>query len=205
MTTKSHWERVYAAKSPWEVSWYQLHPTLSLRLIEMCELGPEAGIIDVGGGTSNLVDELLARGFADLALLDISERALDQNRARLGPKAQNVEWIAADVTAFEPPRRWHLWHDRAVFHFLTEAEDRAGYRRALNEAVLADGFVIVATFGLKGPKRCSGLDVVRYSAKSLAAELGPEYELVQAQDEAHKTPSGKTQAFTYCLFRRSPT
>lgn len=200
---RSHWDKVYGGKSPTEASWYQPRPVLSLELIRSCQLDPTAGIIDVGGGTSSLVDELLAAGGSNLAVLDISTIAIEHTRYRLESNADLVEWYTIDVTEFDPPRQFGLWHDRAVFHFLTDASDRTSYRRSLLEAVKPQGYAIVATFALDGPKRCSGLDVVRYSPESLGSELGQQFELVESRPEIHRTPSGGEQKFVYCVFRRT--
>ena len=202
MDRKEHWSDAYTRRGPERVSWYQLRPTLSLELIDRVGADPKAGAIDVGGGTSSLVDELLEQGFENLAVLDVAGPALELARARLGDRADRVEWIEADVTEFEPRRQWGLWHDRAVFHFLTEASDRKAYRRALEAGVGPGGAAIISAFSLEGPERCSGLDVVRYSPESLADELGPAFELVESEGETHVTPSGGEQAFVYCLLRR---
>jgi len=199
---RSHWDGVYGSKSPTEVSWYQPRPVLSLELIQSCQLDPAAGVIDVGGGTSSLVDELLADGGSNLAVLDISTIAIENTRYRLKSDAHLVEWYTTDVTEFDPPRQYGLWHDRAVFHFLTEPSDRTCYRQSLLKAVKPEGFAIVVTFALDGPKRCSGLDVVQYSPESLGTELGQQFELIESRPEIHQTPSGGEQKFVYCLFRR---
>ncbi|MEE8191555.1 MAG: class I SAM-dependent methyltransferase, partial [Gemmatimonadales bacterium] len=153
-------------------------------------------------GTSTLVDELLEQGFANLAVLDVAGPALELARARLDDRADQVQWIEVDVTEFEPARQWGLWHDRAVFHFLTDASHRKAYRRALEAAVAPGGSAVISAFSLEGPERCSGLDVVRYSPESLADELGAAFELVESRDEVHVTPAGAEQAFVYCLFHR---
>lgn len=202
--TKQHWERVYAEKSPLEVSWYQKEPAVSLRLIERCALAREAAIIDVGGGASVLVDRLLDAGYRRLTVLDISARALECARARLGPRAQQVAWIEADVTRFEPACPYALWHDRAVFHFLTRAEDRGHYLQTLRRALPAGGHLVLAAFAIGGPTRCSGLDIVQYDAAGLSAELGVRFELVDRIAETHLTPAGKAQQFTYFRFRHHP-
>jgi len=199
---REHWDAVFARRRPDRVSWYQVRPALSLDLIELAGADPKAGTIDVGGGASSLVDELLARGFEDVAVLDVSGAALELTRARLGDRAARVEWLECDVTGFEPRRQWGLWHDRAVFHFLTEPADRDAYVRVLDSALRVGGSAIIAAFSLQGPERCSGLDVVRYSPQSLLAELGGDYELVESRDELHVTPSGAEQAFMYCLLQR---
>ena len=202
MDRKQHWSDVHSKRAPDRASWYQLRPALSLELIDRAGVDPNAGAIDVGGGTSTLVDELLERGFANLAVLDVAGPALELAHARLGDRADQVQWIEADVTEFEPAQQWGLWHDRAVFHFLTDAGSRKAYRRALEAGVAPGGSAVVSAFSLAGPERCSGLDVVRYSPESLADELGAAFELIESRDEVHMTPTGAEQAFVYCLFRR---
>ena len=199
---KQHWETVYSNKSPLEVSWYQLEPQLSLRLIENAGLSPDDAIIDVGGGASALVDHLQAAGYGRLAVLDISARALTYARDRLGDKAAGIEWYEADVTEFNPPHRFSLWHDRAVFHFLTESSDRRDYVATLDRSLQAGGHLIIAAFAIGGPERCSGLDIVQYDAGKLSAELGPAFKLVEQSAELHQTPGGKSQQFSYFHFTR---
>ena len=203
MQSREHWEQVYGERSPDEVSWYQPHVAMSLALIEATGLGAEAAVIDVGGGASTLVDDLLARGFSDLTVLDLSQTALDAARERLGEAGQVVHWLQRDITAENlDADRYDLWHDRAVFHFLTEAADRAAYRANLERALKPGGQLIMATFAEDGPEQCSGLPVCRYSPDALAAELGPAFELLEHRRELHHTPGGKEQAFKYCRFRR---
>lgn len=202
MGRKTHWERVYTTQSPDQVGWFQPRPALSLQLIESAGVPPDAGIVDVGAGASTLVDELLERGYADISVLDVSRSGVQHAKRRLGERAEQVQWIEADVTGFRPERHWDLWHDRAVLHFLTDPSDRSGYRRALEAGVAPGGHVIIATFGLEGPKRCSGLEVVRYDPATLSAELGEGFELREAHGEDHLTPTGVIQPFVYCLFRR---
>lgn len=199
---KTHWEQVYTDKSPLQVSWYQREPAVSLQLARDTGLPLDAPIIDVGGGASVLVDNLLAAGFSRLAVLDISARALTHARERLGPKAQQVEWIEADVTAFVPSHRFALWHDRAVFHFLTDAADRRRYVETLLRALEPGGHVVIATFAIGGPTKCSGLDIVQYDAARLGEELGAEFALRGEVHEAHVTPGGKEQKFTYFRWQR---
>ncbi|NIN70718.1 MAG: methyltransferase domain-containing protein [Gemmatimonadetes bacterium] len=201
MNGKAHWERIYATNAPDEVSWFQAKPETSLRMIEASGVGPDGLIIDVGGGASTLVDYLLDAGYKNVSVLDWAPRGPEQARARLGSRADEVKWIEADITRFEAPHRWDLWHDRAVFHFLTDGADRAAYRASLFRCVASGGQVIIATFGLEGPRRCSGLDVVRYSPDSLAAELGAGFTLVESEAELHRTPKGAVQTFNYCRFR----
>jgi hypothetical protein len=202
MGRRDHWNRVYETKAPENVSWYQRRPDLSLALIAAAGIGKDAGIIDVGGGASVLVDHLLDQGYTNLAVLDIAGAALSVSRARLGTRVAAVEWFEADVTRFEPPHRYGLWHDRAVFHFLTDAEDRRGYGATLRKALQPAGAVVIATFALEGPPKCSGLDVVRYDELSIAAELGDEFELLESRRETHVTPRQAKQPFIYFRFRR---
>jgi len=201
-TRKQHWETVYQDKSPLEVSWYQTRPTLSLELIASCDLNPAASVIDVGGGASTLVDHLLELGYRNLSVLDISASALAHARERLGERAGDVEWIEADVTEFVPPRTYELWHDRAVFHFLTEAADRRRYRELLERAVAPGGHLIIAAFAPDGPTMCSGLPICRYDAAGLMSEVGPDFKLVDERREVHVTPADKEQSFAFFHLKR---
>jgi trans-aconitate methyltransferase len=171
-------------------------------MIRASNIARDVPIIDIGGGASVLADELLDAGFADVSVLDIAGQGLTASKSRLGDHAREVHWIVSDVLTWTPPRTYGLWHDRAVFHFLTEPEDRAKYRSVLQRAVRPGGAVIMATFAPEGPERCSGLPVQRWSAEGLAAELGAEFELVQSAREEHETPMGAVQAFTWCRFKR---
>ncbi len=204
MERKPHWESIYTAKQPTEVSWYQTHAAKSLALVKRTGVNKSARIIDVGGGASTLIDDLLAEGFRHLTILDISSAALEAAQLRLGTRtAQGVAWIEADITQTVLPRRhFDLWHDRAVFHFLVEAEDRRHYVNAANDALKPGGHIILATFAADGQLRCSGLEVVRYSPEELHAEFGDAFELIESHDENHRTPFDTTQKFTYCLFRK---
>jgi len=196
---KTHWDNVYATKAPDAVSWYRAHLETSLALIERAAEGKSACIIDIGGGESTLVDDLLLRGYRNLTVLDVSQVAVDVAKKRLGDTAQQVRWIVADVT--EAPldqSAYDVWHDRAVFHFLTERNQREAYVRQVARAVRTGGHVIVSTFGPEGPAKCSGLDVVRYDADSLHSEFGPRFHLVETSTELHHTPFGTTQQFLYC-------
>lgn len=202
MTTKAHWESVYQTKAVDEVSWYRPHLEVSLRLIEQAALDSGRVVIDVGGGEATLVDDLVARGYSDITVLDISPAAIEVAKARLGPPAASVHWITGDITAVElGAARYDVWHDRAVFHFLTSADDRAAYVRQVARAVKLGGHVIVATFGLGGPEKCSGLDVVRYDAENLHGEFGPKFRLLDSVTELHETPWGTPQEFMYCFCR----
>ena len=197
---QEHWERVYGTKAPDQVSWFRPHLETSLRLIEQAIDGNlDAAIADVGGGASTLVDDLLDRGYRNITVLDISQGAIDVARKRLGERGEAVRWVRADVTqATFPLHSYDLWHDRAVFHFLTKPEDRDAYVRSVVTAVKPGGHVIVSTFGPEGPLKCSGLDVVRYDADSLHHQFGASFRLVESRKEIHETPFGTTQQFVYC-------
>jgi SAM-dependent methyltransferase len=199
---KAHWNEVYEKLAPREVSWYQIEPTLSLELIARTEIPKEAPIIDVGGGASTLVDSLLVHGFSDLAVLDLSGKALAHARRRLGANGARVEWFEQDITEFSAPRRFSLWHDRAVFHFLTETGQRELYMEALRRAIAPGGHVIIAAFAIGGPTRCSGLDIVQYDARKIKVELGPEFRLVEELSELHITPAAQGQKFGFFRFVR---
>lgn len=202
MTTKAHWESVYQTKAVDEVSWYRPHLEVSLSLIEQAATDCGSAIIDVGGGEATLVDDLVARGYRNVTVLDISQAAIEVAKARMGSAATSVRWITGDITAVElEAARYDVWHDRAVFHFLTNADDRAAYVRQVARAVRVGGHVIVATFGLDGPEKCSGLDVVRYDAENLHGEFGPKFRLLDSVTELHETPWGAPQQFMYCFCR----
>ena len=200
MQNEQHWEGIYTTKAADQVSWFRPHLELSFALIERSTRGDRAAsIIDVGGGASTLVDDLLELGYQNVTVLDISQAALDVTRKRVGRAGQKVRWLQGDVT--QPgvsPRAYDVWHDRAVFHFLTESEDRAAYVRNVASAVKPGGYVIVSTFGPEGPTRCSGLDVVRYDAEALHREFGGRFHLLESAKELHQTPFGTTQQFLYC-------
>lgn len=199
---KQHWENVYSTRSPLDVSWYQAEPRLSLELIAASGVGKDAAIIDVGGGASLLVDRLLELGFRNPAVLDLAGNALAHARRRLGAAAAAVEWYEEDVTRFAAPHRFDLWHDRAVFHFLTQPGDRENYVKALRRAVAPGGHVVMAAFALGGPTRCSNLDIVQYDAGKMQAELGAEFRLVEERSELHITPAAKEQLFGFFRFVR---
>lgn len=197
---KSHWEKIYQTLLPTEVSWYQQRPELSLHLMNIAGITLEDPIIDIGAGTSVFVDHLLEAGFTQLTVLDLSATALQKSQIRLGDRAVQVQWIEADVTTFQPPQAYKFWHDRAVFHFLTETRDRAHYVQVLKAALLPKSYVMISTFAVDGPKKCSGLDVVQYDAPQLCAQLGDGFELLEIQHERHVTPKQVEQKFTYFLF-----
>jgi len=201
MNQQLHWETVYRTKAPEAVSWYAPHLDTSLALIERTATRDSA-IIDVGGGEATLVDDLLARDYRDLSVLDISAEAIRVARQRVGQHADKVHWLVADITQVSlPERRYDVWHDRAVFHFLLAPEQRAAYVRQVARAMRPGGSVIVATFGPEGPTKCSGLDIVRYDADGLHGEFGPAFRLVESAVELHQTPLGTTQQFVYCFCR----
>jgi 2-polyprenyl-3-methyl-5-hydroxy-6-metoxy-1,4-benzoquinol methylase len=202
MGAMEHWERVYATKRPDEVSWYRAHLDVSLHLIANANADPAAAIIDVGGGESTLADDLVATGYRNVTVLDLSSIAIRVAKRRLGMDATSIKWLQGDVTTF--PLEHHaydVWHDRAVFHFLTEPRDRAAYVRQVKHAMKPGGHVIVATFGPDGPTKCSGLDVVRYDAETLHGAFGSDFQRVAHLAEAHETPWGTVQQFVYCYCR----
>lgn len=202
MPQKTHWDHIYSTKPADAVSWFQEHARQSLSLIRDTGVSLSAPIIDVGGGTSRLVDGLLAEGYAKLTVLDLSATALAAAQARLGAAGHPVQWLEADITsAILPANAYALWHDRAVFHFLTSADDRQAYVAAVLRAVKPGGHVIVATFAEDGPSQCSGLPVVRYSADQLHEAFGTSFTLVRHEKEEHRTPSGTLQQFVYCHFQ----
>ncbi len=198
----AHWENVYRTKGERDVSWFQEHPEISLALIQATGVGPDAAIVDIGGGASRLVDALLDADFANVTVLDLSEKALATSKARLGARGAKVKWIAADVTAWEPSESYELWHDRAAFHFLTDPTDRVAYAARLLRAVKPGGHVIIGTFALDGPERCSGLPVVRHDAGSIGAMLGPSFAPIESRSHAHHTPMGAIQRFQFSRFYR---
>jgi hypothetical protein len=202
MDRKQHWDSVYTTKAATEVSWFQDNPALSLDLIGENSASTSAPLIDIGGGASRLVDALLVRGYSDVTVLDIAESALAATRARLSDQAQEVNWIIADITRWQPARPYALWHDRAVFHFLTDAADRAAYRRALIAGTVSGSHIIIASFAPDGPERCSGLPVMRYAPETLQTELGAGFALQDARREEHRTPGGNIQRFQYSRFAR---
>ncbi|MFS2178087.1 trans-aconitate 2-methyltransferase [Rhizobium pisi] len=199
---REHWDEVYRTKAVDSVSWYQPTPEPSLRALDELQLPAGTSLIDVGGGASSLADRLIERGWSDLTVLDIAAPALDVAKARLGDEAIRVAWVVADVTEWRPGRHYDVWHDRAVFHFLTEPEQRFAYRRALEAGTAPGSVMIIATFAPDGPERCSGLPVQRYDATALAAEFSPAFTLERDWREEHTTPGGGRQSFQWCVFRR---
>jgi ubiquinone/menaquinone biosynthesis C-methylase UbiE len=204
MADKTHWENIYRTKSARQVSWYQEHAELSIRFIQETGVGKSAQIIDVGGGSSTLVDDLLAAGFENVTVLDISGAALRCAQDRLGVLASTVKWVEADITQADLlPKSYDVWHDRAVLHFLTRVDDRHRYVQAVNRSVKAGGHVIVASFGAGAPERCSGLEVVRYTPETMHDEFGNDFELVDSITQIHHTPFGTDQQFIYCYCRKA--
>ncbi|MDT3776702.1 class I SAM-dependent methyltransferase [Nitrospira sp. MA-1] len=205
MDRKTHWEKIYRTTAAEEWGWYQSHPTMSLHLIESTGVQKTASLIDVGGGDSTLVDHLLDQGFEHLTVLDISAAALDRAKDRLCDRANRVTWIEGDVTHFRSSKTYDVWHDRALFHFLTEAEDREKYCETMHRTVSAQGHLIIAAFAYEAPPTCSGLPVVCYSPEFLTLAIGNNFELVESVEQIHHIPGGNKQPFIYCRFmRRKP-
>lgn len=203
MNMKTHWEHIYETRAPTQVSWYQEHARFSLQYIRNTGIQKTDAIIDVGGGASTLVDDLIADGYQRISILDVSAVALQLARQRLGEHAGKVNWIESDITQADlPEQAYDLWHDRAVFHFLTQAKDRQRYIDTVRRAVRVGGHIILATFAPDGPERCSGLEVVRYSPESLHHEFGGDFEMVDSTRETHHTPFGTEQKFIYCYCRK---
>lgn len=200
---QEHWEKIHRDRRPDEVSWHEPVPSASLELIERAGLGPHDAVIDVGGGVSHLADHLISRGFRNVTVLDIAPSSLDHAKRRLGAQAEQIHWLVADVLAHRFSNRFALWHDRAVFHFLTGSEERRTYVEQLVQYLAPRAHAIIATFAADGPTRCSGLPVVRYDPCDLAEELGDRFELVEHRHVNHHTPADELQRFNYCLFRRS--
>ena len=197
---QSHWQNVYTTKNEKEVSWFQERPDISVEFIAATGAGPNSTIVDIGGGASRLADTLLDEGYRNLTVLDLSEAALASSRERIGRRAATVKWIAADITTWQPTKRYDVWHDRAAFHFLTGESDRRAYVSCLETALRDGGQAIIATFALNGPERCSGLPVARYDGASLAAILGPRFRLLANRVDEHRTPWGAGQVFQYSRF-----
>lgn len=202
MDKKTHWEEVYRTMAAEEVDWYQGHPAMSLSLIESTRVAKSGNLIDVGGGDSPLVDHLLQHGFEHLTVLDISSAALERAKARLGEREHRVTWIEGDVTDFRSSTTYDVWHDRALFHFLTEEEDRTRYLESMNRVIRPQGHVIIATFAYEAPATSSELPVVRYSPQFLGIAIGKNYEFVESVEQLHRTPGGHKQPFIYCRFRK---
>lgn len=204
MENKAHWEHIYKTKDVREVSWFQEHASLSVELIKSTGVSFNSKLIDVGGGASTLVDDLLDLGYSEITVLDISREALRRSQERLGERASLVTWLELDITqAVLDPHFFDLWHDRAVFHFLTNERDRARYVQSVHRSVKKGGHIIVAAFGLGGPEKCSGLNVIRYSTQTLHEEFGNDFQIADTRMEVHHTPFGTDQQFIYCHFRKA--
>jgi SAM-dependent methyltransferase len=202
MDNKAHWEKVYGTKAPESVSWYTPHLETSLNLIQKAVSSKASAIIDIGGGEATLVDDLLSKGYTDISVLDISQKAIDVARERIAELADKVHWYCVDITTATLPQNYFdIWHDRAVFHFLTEESQRMKYIEQVMRSVKHGGYVIMSTFGLEGPEKCSGLDVVRYDAENLHGQFGKKFKLINSSTEIHNTPMGTTQQFLYCFCR----
>ncbi len=199
---KKHWENAYQKEAPEELSWYQDNPEMSLELIAATGVGFDGNIIDIGGGTSKLAGLLVVQGHKEVTVLDIASRSIEEARLTLGEQSNKIKWIEADVTNYNFAEKYDLWHDRAVFHFLTDRHDRKKYVDAVQQSLKAGGHLIIATFGLKGPRKCSGLHVVRYSPETLHKEFGNNFDLVETSVEVHSTPSKVQQKFIYCRFTK---
>ena len=202
---KQHWDSVYEARAEDELTWFEMTPATSLEFVKR-HLRIGDSLIDIGAGASRLVDTLLAQGYGPLTVLDLSDAALAVSKNRLGTRASEVSWIVSDITAWQPNQTFSVWHDRAVFHFLTDPEDRASYARALSEALGPGGIAIIATFADDGPEKCSGLPVARYSPEALARELNRllpgQFEMIEAKRHVHSTPKGNEQRFQYGIFKK---
>ena len=202
MDNKEYWEKVYDTKAPDAVSWYAPHLETSLNLVHQATSNKDSAIIDIGGGEATLVDDLIARGYRDISVLDISQKAIDVARSRIGKPADKVRWYCTDITkATLPQNYFDVWHDRAVFHFLTQEYDRKKYVDQVMRTVKHGGYVIISTFGPEGPEKCSGLDVVRYDPEHLHGQFGKSFKMINSSTEIHKTPMGTTQQFLYCFCR----
>lgn len=199
---QAHWQGVYGSKDETEVSWFEQTPAISLNLVQRSAAHKDTSIIDIGGGASRLVDALLDSGYRAVSVMDLSGNALSIAKMRLGARAAQIEWIEADVTKWEPPQEYNVWHDRAAFHFLTEPSDRRAYVDRLLRGVAADGQIIIGTFALDGPERCSGLPIVRYDANSLKLTLGESFALEETRPYEHGTPWGSIQRFQFSRFRK---
>lgn len=197
---KKHWETVYETKNPDEVSWTQEVPKTSLDFINSFGLPKSAKIIDIGGGDSKLVDHLLEQGYENLTVLDISEKALEKAKIRLGEQAKKINWVVSDITQYEPDTTFDIWHDRATFHFLTSPEQVSKYLEIAKKSV--SGYLIIGTFSENGPKKCSGLDIKQYNEETLTAELKDNFVKIRCVTEDHKTPFDTTQNFLFCSFKK---
>ena len=201
---RTHWQKIYQEKSTLDVSWYQKEPNLSLEFVRSAKVATNDPIIDVGCGVSVLVDYLIKECYTNLAVLDISANALASTKNRLGDSANNIDWFVAHITQFDAPNKFSLWHDRAVFHFLTDHRDRKNYVKVLKNSLRTEGHLIIAAFAIGGPEKCSGLEIVQYDSEKMMAELGEDFELVEERKEVHITPANKEQEFIFFHFLKVP-
>lgn len=199
---KQHWENIFSAKAEDEVSWFQPYPKTSMEFVELFNLPPDANIIDIGGGDSHFVDALLDKGYHNIYVLDISANAIERTKQRLGERASGVHWIVSDVTEFEPPVAFDLWHDRAAFHFLTIEDKIYKYVSIAEDAIKKDCYLILGTFSESGPKKCSGLEIKQYSETSMSARFEVAFNRIKCITEDHKTPFNTIQNFLFCSFRK---
>ena len=202
MDKKAHWENIFQTKDTTIVSWYQAVPATSINLIQKTGLSANSAIIEIGSGDSFLVDHLIEKGYTDISLLDISENALETIRKRLGEKSNSVTFVATDINNFSTDKRFNIWHDRAVFHFLTEKKDIENYVKIATKSVIRKGFLIIGTFSDKGPDSCSGLTIEKYSESKLTAAFSAGFSKLECFTENHNTPSGGIQNFLFCIFQR---
>ena len=200
---KNHWEKIYTSKDEHQLSWYQESAAISLQMLEKISATKEQSILDVGAGASVLTDALIKQGYKDISLLDISDPAFSAVKQRLGKNADIPEYYVSDITTFDTNRQFDIWHDRAVFHFLTEAEDRKKYVACMDRLLSKNGYAIIGTFSFNGPTMCSGLDIVQYDKEKINAELGLTFEIIETYTDVHATPSGKKQEFMYFIIRRT--
>jgi trans-aconitate methyltransferase len=203
MGKKDHWETIYSQKAEADLSWHQDDPSVSIELMQRAGLHPDTSVIDIGAGTSRVVDRLLSLGLRDITVLDLSDSAISASRSRLGDRGSHVQWVVADVTTWDAARVFDIWHDRAVFHFLVDPVDRASYVERLSDSLAIGGHAVIATFALDGPEKCSGLDVQRYSPDTLSETLGDGFAPVSHRFHLHHTPSGRPQSFQYSLFQKT--
>jgi SAM-dependent methyltransferase len=201
-SSQHHWDKVYSSKAETEVSWFQPYPKTSMEFVELFNLPLDAHIIDIGGGDSHFVDALLNRGYQNIWVLDISEKAIEKAKHRLGEKAEMVHWIVSDITDFQPPVQFDFWHDRAAFHFLTSEEKIYKYVSIAEDAIKKDGYLILGTFSENGPKKCSGLEIKQYSEASMSARFEVCFDRIKCVTEDHKTPFNTVQNFLFCSFKK---
>lgn len=199
---KQHWENVFSTKKEEDFSWYQQYPATSMQFIKNCQLSLDAKIIDIGGGDSYLVDALLKEGYQNISVLDISEKAIERAKLRLGSQADKVNWIVSDITEYKPSEKFDLWHDRAAFHFLTAKDMIQHYLQIANEAIVNHGHLVIGTFSKNGPEKCSGLEIKQYSEESMNELFGSHFEKIYCIEEIHTTPFNTQQNFTFCRFKK---